>query len=426
MALAEKAFADINLTNSSGIFTVGVTGGTINLQGKNISISGASQVANTSFMGLEKSGNITLNATDLIKVSGISFLQEGIFRTVPSGIFNVSNSQADAGAIIINTSRLILEEGVVISTASVGIFDFVTQTFMNTDADSGNIIINALESMQMNNAEVTTATSTNGKGGDLIISTPQLSILQNSQISASNNSNFGMLTTGDAGNLIFRVDNLILDGAETSIQAKSFPNTLGRSGIIDIQAETISLNNGARILVNSEGLGKSGILSLKADNLYLDNQAGILASTLQSDGGEISIQLGKDLILRNNSIISAKAGGFGDGGNLEILADLILAIPQENSDIVADAFQGMGGNINITAEQIFGLEVTRNLSSISEINASSQFGADGIITINNPDVDVSAGLNQLSSQTKQNTEVAQNCAYFFIDDKLSARGLSFQ
>ena len=39
----------------------------------------------------------------------------------------------------------------------------------------------------------------------------------------------------------------------------------------------------------------------------------------------------------------------GDGGNVTIDADLILAFPQENSDIKADAFEGDGGNINIDA-----------------------------------------------------------------------------
>ncbi len=56
--------------------------------------------------------------------------------------------------------------------------------------------------------------------------------------------------------------------------------------------------------------------------------------------------------MRNNSLISTEAGNNGNGGNIDIDAELIVAVPAEDSDIVADAARGNGGNINITTQGI--------------------------------------------------------------------------
>ena len=59
----------------------------------------------------------------------------------------------------------------------------------------------------------------------------------------------------------------------------------------------------------------------------------------------------------------------------------------ENSDIKANAFRGNGGNIEITAERIFGIESRASLTPDSDITADSQLGIDGTVTINAPDLD---------------------------------------
>jgi len=72
-----------------------------------------------------------------------------------------------------------------------------------------------------------------------------------------------------------------------------------------------------------------------------------------------------------------------------------VAILDENSDIVANAFEGNGGNIDITTQGIFGLQVSDKLTPNSDITASSQLGIDGTITINTANVDPSRGLTEL-------------------------------
>jgi large exoprotein involved in heme utilization and adhesion len=65
-------------------------------------------------------------------------------------------------------------------------------------------------------------------------------------------------------------------------------------------------------------------------------------------------------MMRRNSEISTEARGTGNGGNINIDADLLVAVPSEDSDIVANAFEGNGGNINITTQGIFGSSSKKN------------------------------------------------------------------
>ncbi len=132
---------------------------------------------------------------------------------------------------------------------------------------------------------------------------------------------------------------------------------------------------------------------------------------MSADGGNIEIAVGENLVLRENSQISATAGtaaAGGDGGNITISAPLIIAVPQENSDITANAFLGNGGNISITADAIFGLDVRNQLTILSDITASSELGLEGNININTAGIDPVRGLANLPLKVV-NTEIRVAC-----------------
>ena len=96
-------------------------------------------------------------------------------------------------------------------------------------------------------------------------------------------------------------------------------------------------------------------------------------------------QTGKDqklcLTPSRDGIPSLKSLG-GDGGNITIEAGFIIAPPNENSDITADAFGGTGGNIEITTQRNLGIEPREQTTDQSDITASSELGLDGTITLN--------------------------------------------
>ena len=164
--------------------------------------------------------------------------------------------------------------------------------------------------------------------------------------------------------------------------------------------------------VRNEGTGNAGHLNVNADSIFLDNQGGISASTESGEGGNISLNVQKLLLLRNQSQITAEARGIdntGNGGNITINSPIIAGL--ENSDIIANAFQGNGGNIDITTQGIFGLEFRDQLTDESDITASSQFGVNGTVDIKNFGIDPNSGLVELSVKLADSSQkIATGCA----------------
>ena len=115
------------------------------------------------------------------------------------------------------------------------------------------------------------------------------------------------------------------------------------------------------------------------------------------------------MLLRNNSSINTEAKSTGNGGNININSPIIAGF--ENSDIIANAVEGNGGNINITTQGIFGLEFREQLTEESDITASSQFGVNGTVAINNISIDPSSGLTELPVELKDpSQQISTGCS----------------
>jgi large exoprotein involved in heme utilization and adhesion len=119
--------------------------------------------------------------------------------------------------------------------------------------------------------------------------------------------------------------------------------------------------------------------------------------------------------LRRNSKISTNAGTAqqgGDGGDITIDAPngFIVAVPKEDSDITANAFNGKGGNIKITAREVFGIQPREQQTPESDITASSELGIAGTVQINTSNLDPSSGFVELPvNLVDPSTQIAQGC-----------------
>jgi large exoprotein involved in heme utilization and adhesion len=178
----------------------------------------------------------------------------------------------------------------------------------------------------------------------------------------------------------------------------------GQAGNLDITANRLTLREGSSATVSSRQ-GQAGNLSISANNLLLDRGQITAETGKRSDqgGANIKLQVTDLLLLRHQSLISANATGDANGGNITIKAPFVVAVPYENSDIIANAFSGDGGQINIIDNyRVFGLKPQNRQSSdtlrknrTSDISASSQSGNQGNINIQSLSVDPSQGLTQL-------------------------------
>lgn len=153
-------------------------------------------------------------------------------------------------------------------------------------------------------------------------------------------------------------------------------------------------------------LKKAGTIKARVFDLFLNNRGKFTAESVSGKGGDIQIQAGNLLLLLRGSRISAFNGVPGNNGldgNINIDTKFLVAVPSENSDIIATGFgRSPGSNIQVNAQGIFGTQFRLQLSPESDIVATGQ------VTLNTPDIDPNGGLVNLPS-VPVHSEVVQVC-----------------
>jgi len=351
--------------------------GTLNIEAQKLVITDGAQIATTA-RNQGNGGNIKIKASEAILVSGTSSQATASpFDSNRSGIFVGADPGAtgNVGDLNITTGLLTVENGARISAANFG-----------SSQTGGNATFHLRQLVVQNGGEIRAASFGEGAGGTL-------------NIKASDS--IEVVGVGNIGG-----ENVI-SSLFTEAQAA------GNAGNLIIKSDRLSVRDRAELTVSSEGSGQAGNLDIKARIVTLDNQGKLIAETASGDGGNITLTLDQVLLLRRNSLISTTAGtsfAGGNGGTININAPLIVAIPSENSDIKANAFTGNGGQVNITTRGIFGIQPQLFETSQSDITASSRFGVNGVVNINNPDVDPTQGLTSLPEGVVDVSQlIAQGC-----------------
>ena len=332
--------------------------GNLNITTRKLITEDGAQISSATF-SQGKAGELFINSSELVEISGTS-------GDISSGIFSDSQGNGKAGNILIETKNLIVRDGGEILLSTFG------------QSKAGNLKIVATESVQLLRTPVDNRFATGlfvqsrggGDAGNLEIDTKRL-IVEDGAFISSSASKFNPFTEIEITNFSSRAGDL-------TIRATELVEVKGTSGTFSSNINSIS-----------EGTANAGKLSIETENLIVQDGAFISSSTFgDGDGGNIFLSINNNLSLRNNSRISAQATNNADGGNVTINTKFIIASPQQNNDIIAIAEEGIGGNINITAEGIFGLEERSSTpaNNTNDIDASSEFGLDGTVTINAPDV----------------------------------------
>ena len=130
----------------------------------------------------------------------------------------------------------------------------------------------------------------------------------------------------------------------------------------------------SRVAVDSQGEGIGGDIFVTSDFLNLFNSA-IATETFSSDGGNISLDIGDRLFLERGSNVTATAGlaqRAGNGGNVTVFSPSIVASIDEDNNIFADAFTGLGGRIFVSANELINIGFqSENIPVRNDITASS-------------------------------------------------------
>jgi filamentous hemagglutinin family protein len=412
------------------------TGGNLNITTRSLRVTSEGQIG-TNTDGPGAGGTLTIKATEGIifdgagarknvgtgafSRSGFGFLSPGlqvgkggkIEVTTPSLLItNGANIDASAfkngpgGTVEVNVENLSVLNGGQIGARTLGLSNAGTIKIAaaNIATFDGSL------AGEPSGAFTTVESGAIGKGGILTLSARTLTLSNGAKLSTATSGQ------GNAGNIDVSVIDLIrLEGTSGAGASGIFSNVnsgaIGNGGSIFINANGITMQQNAQIAVNSQGDGQAGSLGIRANTLSLSQGSRISAETTNNQGGDILLDLRDLLLLRQGSQISTTAGtanAGGDGGNMNITAGFIVAVPNENSDITANAFSGRGGNITITTQGIFGIDFRDRQTALSDITASSQFGINGIVTINTLALDPIQGTSELPTRFSS-PPIAQGC-----------------
>ncbi|KAM3092500.1 filamentous hemagglutinin N-terminal domain-containing protein [Phormidesmis sp. 146-35] len=344
----------ITFTNQAGILNnidaraIG-QGGNIEITTGSFLLSNLSRVETGNY-GRGKAGNISINARDSVTIEGEQTFVTGGVRTgaiVESGNFEPGGNlrisagslflrnagslnsatfgRGDAGNIDINVrDRLVLEGGnSAINNGTYG------------QGNAGNITINAGESVTLSLGTAigsTVGRSGNsigiGRAGNLFITTGLLSASDGSQLSA------GTIGQGNGGDIVINARDINFSGfaidearkiiAPSGIFSRVESGAIGNAGNVVINADSLTLSDGANIVGSTRGQGNSGNVSINVrDRITLQDVANIssdIESTGVGKGGDIQIRA-KELVLEEASSISGGTNGNGNAGSIVIDID---------------------------------------------------------------------------------------------------------
>ena len=373
------SLGNIRLDQESVANTSGLNGGgNIQVQGRQVTLDGGTALESFT-SGNGNSGDVFVRATELFAINRDSS------NTLQSGIYTDSNSSGKGGNIIITTDKLLINENVVLSSASTG------------SGNAGNIDITAknidliVNKQNINNPTfpifIGVLAYDTGNGGNLKITTDNLRMTGGSVLEAST------VGIGNAGTIDITAKSIFLDGSNSRFPSAIFSESLGtgNGGNVRITADSILLKNGGQILVDTRDNGNAGNLSINSKLIDIsgqndNNRSGLFANATFGVGNGGNIQVNSDrLILRDGGIISASNFntsltvpdpsnvGSGSVGNITINSPSILL---DQGSINVDSLSGSRGNINLNSNLI----LLRNRSTIS----ANAFGTatGGNITIN--------------------------------------------
>jgi filamentous hemagglutinin family protein len=413
---------DIGEHGRIGAETLGTgRAGDIDVVAEKINLSAGGRISNSAFGTTGKGGDITITATDSVIITGIG-PEEG----TSSGLYSYAAAAGDAGNIFLSARQLLLSDEALIGADTVGdghagrIELAVQELTLSggsqissgsvTSGDGGSIHVKDAESVSLLDPHTGIFTSTYGagRGGDIILSSSSLTLQNGAMIDV------GTYGSGQGGNIEAKVTSLNVsggsaissstiegtgNGGQVTIQAEkdiSFTGEFsgvysgssgeGKGGNLNLAATEIHLTDGASVSARSKGTGDAGNVVIAASVNFISRDSKVITASDKADGGNIEITAPHMVYLKDSEITASVGGGATTvGGNISIDPQYVIL---DHSRIIANAYEGQGGNIQIVSNIFLA-------DPYSIVDASSALGIDGIVDIRAPITEISGTLTPL-------------------------------
>ncbi|NEU74304.1 filamentous hemagglutinin N-terminal domain-containing protein [Hassallia byssoidea VB512170] len=411
-----QANNSVDIANSfiyTGVDNDGVgSGGDINIRAGKISLTNNSTL-DTTISGQGRAGNVIFDAQNTVSFDK-SFIASDTDGLGNSGIINIKAralslrngaeilsralGENNGGSIQINASEVNIsgvnpEQGNLIS-------GLITSSEGNATGKGGDISINADKLSVSDGGVVSARSGSAGSGGNINVDTNTLDLTGGGQLLTS------AFSSGSAGNITVNAKERVSISGSNPI----FQERVDRYGTQLIDNDSPNSGLFARVTGTGNATASGGNIEVTSPLIFLDKQGTIAAATTAGAGGNITLNVRDILLLRNNSSITASAGtaeASGNAGNITINAPngFVVAVPNENSDITANAFSDKAGIVKITASGIFGL-VPRDRAELVRLLQPKESSELNPSKLQTSDITAISQQNPLLSNTVEfNTEI---------------------
>lgn len=314
-----------------------------------------------------------------IEAGSISFFNN-------SRISSHSDNAGKAGDIYLMTQNdIIFSDSIIRSDISANIkdtTDHITKAKISIDAENISFV---------NKGGIASQTFNYGYGGDIFLTAKKDIRMNSGSITSycqTNSDHPVAISQGKSGDINIQAASLFMTNGSEMV-ASTRDQRQGGSIQIDL-SENMHLDQSN---ISSESIaldgGAAGMIRVNAgDSINMLNRSALTTEAINAEDnesvgkGEIITTAKNNIFLMDSKITSSVLGGKENAGNIDTFADTIV---MNRSQIIAKADQGRGGNIHIVAEQFV-------QSAESIVNASSNKGIDGEVTIDSPEMNASSGL----------------------------------
>ena len=367
-------------------------GGHVKIAAQNLRMMNGAILATDNFSQFKPDG-ITVTLSDKLTISGNSFIVTSAFNPT---------TDAPAGDITLTAKDIVATQGSLISseTFSAGaggqikIFADMLELSDGSRIKSGSTF-NPNYGQLKNLPRITPS----GLGGDITIQTrgPIGSVLIDGPKSGIFADTEG---TGAGGTINLFAKTLTIQNGGTISASTIGTDTHATGGSIIVNAtDQVTLTNGGSITASSKGPANAGNIKIDAGGQLRVQDSGITTEAKTAQGGNIEV-IAKDRIhLANGRISTSVLDGSGDSGRISI--DPNEVIVQNNSKIFAQAVRGNGGDITITTPRFL-------QDPTSLVDAKSQFGQSGRVTIQSSTSNLSGTVAQLASKPSETQALLQS------------------
>jgi hypothetical protein len=241
--------------------------------------------------------------------------------------------------------------------------------------------------------------------------------------------NLNMNIQGTTGNINISTNDLNLtSGGNLTIKNEAVAQSNPQSipvGTIDIHANNIHIDD-ALITSESTGNVNAGNIHINYDNLFkLNNNAFINATSVDGNGGYISINSSSGVLSLQNSHMATTATGLAsNGGNIDINSDIMI---MNTGSLLASTVGGTGGNITLNLQSL--VPSSNNLKQVGSqqfnwnpYSGLNVLGASGAIKSNVPQLNLSGVLANITNTTVDNNLISQDYCALGQGSSLSKKG----